>query len=1059
MHLRENNLNHLIRRFSGLSNHKFCLLALSVFFLIAYHTASVSGLESGPIPDQVQFNRDIRPILSENCFYCHGPDKSHREAELRLDTREGLLGNATKKGVVNAKSPEKSLLVKRLLEADPELHMPPPESGKKLDDRQVQLIRRWIEQGAEYEGHWAFLPINAQSVRRTVPEGVQDSEVIDTLVRASLKPSGLKPSQQADRVTLLRRLNFDLLGLPPQPRDVANFIADQSPDAYEKQVDRLMASPHFGERLAMFWLDLVRYADSVGYHGDQEVSVSPFRQYVIESFNDNKPFNQFTEEQLAGDLLANPTQEQKVAAAYNRLGMMSAEGGVQDKEYLAKYAAERVRNVSGTWLGVTLGCSECHDHKFDPFTTREFYQMEAFFADIKEKGLYSGSDFGSSMPVPTVDQQNDLRAINQKISEATALYEKNTPELSEAFAQWQSARPVWTTLTPASIKSEKGAKLELLADGSILASGENPATDTYLLDFENLPDSVTALRIDVLPHDSLPRKGPGRAGNGNFVLTELEWFRVPAEGPPESVVIDSAHATYEQTGAAGNNPYGKWAVAAAIDKDAKGITWGWAIMEKAGTPQSAVFVLNRESAAKPSPKWQLVLRQNLDNPGHNLGHFRISVSNHADPARDIQPQSPELDAILAVKPEARTLEQYKRLMDHFRQTAPQLEPVRKQLATLNQQKAELEKRITKTLVTVTVEPRMIRVLPRGNWMDDSGDVVKPAFPAVLQTSASATATDPSKPLNRLDLARWITDPKNPLTARVFVNRLWKVYFGEALSRKVDDLGSQGSPPTHPELLDFLALRFVENGWDVKRLIKSLVMSQTYQQSSVATDQLQSVDPFNMLIARQGRFRLDAELVRDNALAVSGLLVSKIGGPSVRPYQPPGYWSYLNFPTREWQNGQGESLYRRGLYTHWQRQYLHPSLLAFDAPNREECTAERARSNTPLQSLVLLNDPTYVESARAFAELIINQGGSTHRERLNYAYQRALSRDVSDSEFTVLESLLKAAKTEYQAHPDAAKKLLSVGSRPVDSRLDPIEIAAWTSVARAIFNLHETITRN
>lgn len=1030
-----------------------CLVAWTV----ARVTASPAADQS-PLPAVVEFNRDIRPILSDNCYFCHGPDKNKREADLRLDTEEGLLGKDGEPGPVVPGKPGDSELFRRITATDPEQKMPPAESPKSLTPRDVALIKKWIEQGAKYEGHWAFLPIKRPPVPQTRSSQPETRHAVDAFVAEMLAAQGLHPSPEADRVTLIRRLSFDLIGLPPLPEEVAAFVNDTSPDAYEKLVDRLLQSPHFGERWAMWWLDLVRYADTVGYHGDQDMSVSPFRQYVIESFNANKPFDQFTVEQLAGDLLSNPTREQLIASGYNRLGMMSAEGGVQDKEYLAKYIAERVRNASGTWLGITLGCCECHDHKYDPFTTRDFYRFEAFFADIKERGLYSGAhadgNWGPFIKVPNAEQEAALTKLDQQIANVKNVLDTPTPELAAAQAEWEKTQVVWTTLKPETITSAEGVTLTLKDDGSILASGKNPTTDTYTLTFKNVPKGVTALRLEVLPDDSLPKKGPGRAGNGNFVLSEFVVKQVIADTLDEAVPLQNATATYEQTGAADANPYKKWAVAAAIDGDAKGKTWGWAVMEKVGQPHAAVFETLNDLTLADGATLTISLLQNLDNPQHTIGRFRLSVTTSPRPVRAGESAPPNIAAVLALPTDQRNDTQKNELAAYFRSMTPLLEPARKQLAELEKARKDLEAQIPSTLITEAVPPRMIRVLKRGNWMDDSGEVVQPAFPAIL----SGPLESPTR-LTRVDLARWIVSPDNPLTARVFVNRLWKLLFGAGLSRKLDDLGAQGEWPSHPLLLDYLASQFIESGWNIKQLIKTIVMSSTYRQSSLASRELRDADPYNRWLARQGRFRLDAELVRDNALAISGLLVSKLGGRSVRPYQPPGYFAYLNFPPREWQNDTGENLYRRGLYTHWQRQYLHPSLLAFDAPNREECTADRARSNTPLQSLVLLNDPIYVEAARAFAELIVRHGGSTPRDRLNFAFRRALSRDAKPAEAEVLERLLQSHLDEYKSDAAAATELLSVGAKPAPTDLDKSELAAWTSVARTILNLHEVITRN
>jgi len=760
----------------------------------------------------VRFNRDVRPILSENCFACHGPDQKKVKANLRLDVEKSAKGEAKSGAVAVVPGDVKASELLKRITVDGKDHMPPTETGKTLTKAQITTLTKWIEQGAKWEDHWSFMPIQANPDRKV---GGNVSSAIDFFLDAKLKEKGLTPVAEADRVTLIRRLTFDLTGLPPTPKEVDDFVADKANDAYEKVVDRLLKSDAYGERMAAFWLDLVRYADSVGYHGDQPVSVWPYRDWVVKAFNANMKFDQFTRWQLAGDLLPNPTQEQKIAAGYNRLGMMSAEGGVQPKEYLSKYAAERVRAVGGGWLGLTTGCCECHDHKFDPISTKEFYRLEAFFADITEQGLYDGSKFGSNMLITTPEQEKKLAELE----------------------------------TAAKAKEQQAAVLRGLAGVTVTSPADKSA------------------------------------------------------------------------------------------KDARGAKDGY----QAGLPS--------------------------------------------------------------------------------------------------------------TLVTVPVAPRQIRVLKRGNWMDDSGEVVEPGVPAVLPQPAKK-----DKRLTRLDLADWLVSADNPLTARVLANRVWKQFFGAGLARKMDDLGSQGEPPTHPELLDFLASDLRET-WDVKRFVKTLVMSAAYKRSSVATAEQKERDPFNLYLARQNRWRLDAEMVRDSALSVSGLLVNKLGGPPAKPYQPRGYWAFLNFPAREWQNDTGDGLYRRTLYTHWQRQYLHPTLLAFDAPTREECTADRVRSNTPLQSLVLLNAPEFVEAARIFAERVLTGGGKTTDERIDFAFKLALSRPAKPQEKETLAELLKKHHEQYTKDARAADDLLKTGAKPANAKLDKAELAAWTSVTRTVLNLHAAVTRN
>lgn len=1038
--------------------------SFSVFVLCTTALVVSTPMVTARAEDLIEFNRDIRPILSDHCFACHGPDAKHREADLRVDTEAGLFGANDKAGPIVRGKLEESQLWHRLTSSKPDEQMPPPEFAKPLSDEQRKLIAKWIEQGAPWQGHWAFQTVSpvtppALPAPNAVP-GLINFAVneIDAFTSKGYQSSGVGPSLPADRRTLARRLSFDLVGLPPTYDSVQQFVNDDAPGAYERLVDDLLASPHFGERMAMWWLDLVRYADSVGYHGDQPMSVSPYRDYVIRAFNHNKPFDQFTKEQLAGDLLPEPTAEQKIASGYNRLGMMSAEGGVQPKEYLAKYIAERVRNLGGTWLGVTLGCCECHDHKYDPFSTQEFYQFEAFFADIEEQGLYSGAKWGSEIPVPTTEQSAKKADWEAQIAIVRQQLDTPTAELATAQLAWEATQVPWQTLKPTAAASLEGATLSIQNDGAILASGKNPATDSYTLTFENVPANITAIRLEVLPHDSLPTKGPGRAGNGNFVLSEirLSTQRIAQETDPQaeqSIPLQNATATYEQTGAAGGNPYGKWAVAAAIDKDEKGKTWGWAIMEQAGKPNLAIFETSQRIGGE-GQRLLIRLDQNLDNPHHTLGHFRISVTTAPQPITAQAGLPAELAEVIRKPIADRTDAESHKLAVHYRSIAPSLEGERKRLAELQAQLDALNNSITTTLVTMSVAPRTVRVLSRGNWMDENGKVVEPGFPEVLGGSPNL-----GRRMTRLDLANWVVSRDNPLTARVAVNRLWKLFFGAGLSSRLDDLGSQGQWPSHPELLDWLAQQFTESGWNVKFIIKKMVMSGTYRQASVADSRLIERDPFNRLLARQARFRLDAEVIRDNALAVSGLLVDDVGGKSVNPYQPRGYWAYLNFPQREWTNGKNQELYRRGVYTHWQRQYLHPSLLAFDAPSREECTADRPRSNTPLQALVLLNDPSYIEAARVLAERTMSQDLKGDSDRVQWLMQTTLNRLPRAEETELLVHLVESHRVQYRSDLESAKKLLAVGDKAADGRFDPAELAAWTSVTRAILNLHETITRN
>lgn len=1015
-----------------------------------------SAVPSTMAADAIEFNRDIRPILSENCFACHGPDAGQRQADLRLDVHEAALAElASGKRAIVPGNLEESELARRIASSDEAEQMPPADSTKKLTPQQIELLTRWIKEGASWEGHWSFLP-----VQKTQPaEPSESSQPIDQFIRARLTTAGVAPSEQADPITLTRRLAFDLTGLPPTAEQVARMVKAPNEENYRLLVEELLSSPRFGERMAMWWLDLVRYADSVGYHGDQPVSVYPFREYVIRAFNDNKRFDQFTREQLAGDLLPEPSKEAKIASGYNRLGMMSAEGGVQPKEYLSKYIAERVRNVSGAWLGVTIGCAECHDHKFDPFASRDFYRLEAFFADVEERGLYSGANvdgnWGPAMQLPSAEQEAELARLDGDIAAVKSKLVTPTAELEAAQVAWEKsvAPPIeWMHLKPVEAVSAGGATLTVQDDASILASGASPEKDTYTLKFENLPANITGFRIETVPHESLPAKGAGRAANGNFMLTEFIVRQRAGESAEElTVALQNASESFAQRIEGGKQDGQRLTAAGAIDGDESELS-GWATVEEVTLANHAVFE-TREDLAGSGTSLSIVLVQNRGLGGHTLGHFRISATSTARPVKALGAGLPRnVRDVLAVPSANRNDAQRTELAAYYRTISPALEPDRKALAELEKSRAKLNLEIPTTLVTRAVEPRPIRVLPRGNWMDETGDLVQPGVPALLPPALPG-----DRRLTRLDLANWLVARENPLTARVFVNRLWKLFFGAGLSRKLDDLGSQGEWPTHPELLDWLASEFMDSGWDVKHVVRSIVLSETYRQSSDRPD-LRERDPYNLLLARQSRYRLDAETVRDNALAVSGLLVERIGGPSARPYQPPGYWAYLNFPAREWENSAGADLYRRGLYTHWQRQYLHPSMLAFDAPSREECTADRSRSNTPLQALVLLNDTTYVEAARALAEMVLREGGDATDARLEFAFERALSRPIRPSEAAVLGELVGKHREQFRHDSEAVKKLLGVGARPAPADLDPVELAAWTSVARAILNLHELVTR-
>jgi hypothetical protein len=1010
--------------------------------------------------DEIRFNRDVRPILSDNCFLCHGPDKNKRKAKLRLDDREiALAKKAIVPGDIRA-----SELVRRIFTTDPDDQMPPPDSGKKITPAQRQTLKKWIAAGAVYEPHWAYV-VPSRPPLPDVKDRAWVRNPIDAFILSALEAKGIKPSPEADRRTLLRRLSLDLIGLPPTPAEVEAFVNDKSPDAYEKQADRLLASLHFGERMAVGWLDLARFADTVGYHGDQNQHVFPYRDYVINAFNTNKPFDQFTIEQLAGDLLPNPTTEQRIATCFNRLNMMTREGGAQAKEYLAKYTADRVRTVSSTFLGSTMGCCECHDHKFDPFTTKDFYSLGAFFADVKQWGVYMDytytpnpdlRGFSNDHPFPPeieVDspylQQRQARLHKQIADLATASAARipSDPKLETAFEDWNksvrdflSKAPTgWLIppVAPVTAKSASAPEAVVNPDGSILFTGKPEKGDDQQVQLTLPAGWIAAIRLEVLPHAS-HKDGLTRNGAKGTLVTLTASLRPKSTGRDARVTFYHADADYKDARYA--NGY-----------EIIGIQSGWKLASSHNqSAQTAVYLLDKPFKAAEGDK--LIVSVKSDD----IGCVRLSISPLAmeDPRKSAF--SDHLLSALQSPVANRTAQQREQIdLAYLLSTAYDAKAF-DQYKSLHREILECNDGKGWVMVTQSRPPIVQRVLPRGNWQDESGDVVLPSPPRFLLKDRAAQAAPPTERLSRLDLAKWIVSKDNPLTARAFVNRLWKQFFGNALSAVVDDLGAQGEPPTHPELLDWLAVEFRE-GWDIKKIVRTVVLSSAYRQSSSLRPDLRDIDPNNRLLASQNPRRLEAEFVRDNALSIAGLINLDVGGPSAHPYQPPGYYVNIQFPNRDYFPESDERQFRRGLYSHWQRTFMHPMLANFDAPSREECTASRIVSNTPQQALTLLNDPSFVEAARAFATKLLNDQ-STDEARLERAYQCALARTIKRNEKQSLEKFLADQRAYYQANPQDAKKLINVGQSATPENLDPAELAAWTTVCRVILNLHETITR-
>jgi len=1012
-------------------------------------------------------------------------------ANMRLDLREEALKPKPHGTPIVPGDTEHSEIIQRIFAKDGRV-MPPPFAHKELTETQKQTIRRWVEQGAKYEIHWSYVPVN----RPQVPNIPGVANPIDAFIQARLAQDGLKPSPEADRRTLIRRVMLDLTGLAPKPAEIAAFVSDNAPDAYEKLVDRLLASPAYAEKQAVRWLDAVRYADTAGYHGDVERPAWPYRDYVLDAFRDNKPFDVFTREQLAGDLMPNATVEQKIASAYNRMGRTSAEGGLQPKEYLAKYGAERVRTISTNWLGTTMGCSECHNHKFDPVLTKDFYAMKAFFADVKETGLvpdFGPDAFAPKMPVYKPGEKERIDALNQQIQSAKSELDRKADALGTERRAWEkeilaranagslawkypiptavSAKNAELTVQNADVdeSAERANPLVVTSGGAglIVVGGPNPDNETYNVTLKPGAGIWTSLGVEVDTDPSLPGGDIAR-GSDRFVITEVDAvFSRSGRGAGTKTPFVFAYSTV--------SPTAGFPAMAAIDGDSK---TGFGIVGRAKAP---LLILRFAQPLHTSAASTLTVRVHQDSESRQatIGRFRIGLSsgtyswdnnprpkaeraqNQAEPAA-IAGLPRSLSKALEQPEEKRSAEQTALIRDTFEFSAPQLFAARLAVAKLETEQSFFEGAVADVMITESAPPRETRILPRGNWMDDSGEVVQPAIPEFLGhvDSQGGRAT-------RLDLANWLVSPNNPLTARVYMNRMWMEFFGTGISKSVEDLGSQGEWPSHLELLNWLSAEFMNpqydaagtHPWDIRHMVRIIVLSNTYKQSSLSSPELDQRDPDNRLLARQSRFRVDAESVHDLMLEISGLLVNKFGGPSVRPYQPSGYLAALNFPKRGWSASRNDDLYRRGIYTFWQRTFLHPTMMNFDAPTREECAVSRVNSNTPLQALDLLNDPTFVEAARVFGERILDEGGSTLQSQIQWGFQQATGRRPENDEVQLLIDLHAKSRAHFKADPTETSQYLKIGDSVAPKNLQPAELAAMTNVARVIMNLHEVITRD
>jgi Protein of unknown function (DUF1553)/Protein of unknown function (DUF1549)/Planctomycete cytochrome C len=1009
------------------------MTALLFLAVLVFPTRSAETEHAG----QDLFTSQVRPILARHCFKCHGPDDKARKAKLRLDVRDQSMKPAASGAVaIVPGKPDESELISRVFADDASERMPPDAAKNPLAESDKQLLKRWIADGAEYKTHWAFIPPRPESPPQVRGAG-SSRNAIDSFILARLDSAGLKPSEPADRATLIRRVSLDLIGLPPTPAEVEAFLQDRAPNAYEKVVDRLLGSSHYGERWARRWLDLARYADTNGYEKDRIRSIWPYRDWVIRAINADMPFDQFTIEQLAGDLLPGATVSQRIATGFHRNTMLNEEGGIDPLEFRFYAMTDRVATTATVWLGMTLGCAQCHTHKFDPIPHRDYYQFMALLDNADEPEIsvttpaseHVCGELKQKMTALVADLPNRFPAAEKAgADDRRTVEERRKANFDRHFADWakhQGAQAVsWKVLRPTQATANL-PRLSVEDDGSIFASGDQSKRDVYTLRFNTDLKKITAIRLEVIPDDRLPHRGPGRVFYegpfGDFFLSKLS---VMAGG--KSVPVRQASATGPNHGS----------VAAAIDDDPQ---TGWTVGGGQESAHAAFFTLATPLENAGDLVVQLLFERYY---AAGLGRFRISVTTDPRPiaARDTPA---EIEALLLVPEKERTPDQTGQLRRHYLMIAPDLA---KERAVIEQ----LRKQMPASPTTLAFQERP-GDNPRPTFIHNRGEYLQPTDrvqPAVLSILPPLPKDVPS---NRLALARWLVSPGNPLSARVTVNRQWAAFFGRGLVRTIEDFGYQGEPPSHPELLDWLALQLPREGWSMKRLHKLIVMSATYQQSSRTTPELLTKDPENRLLARGPRVRLEAEVIRDSVLRESGLLSEQIGGPSVFPPQPPGVTTEGAYGGLNWQVSPGGDRYRRGLYTFTKRTAPFAMATTFDAPSGEVCVARREVSNTPLQALTLLNDPVFEEAAQALGQSMAALGGPVEA-RIEALFRRCLTRTPDRDEVSRLLVFLHSQKSRFDLKELDAQKIAGPGDG------DASERAAWTVLARVLLNLDEAVTK-
>ncbi|MDP6903707.1 MAG: DUF1549 and DUF1553 domain-containing protein, partial [Verrucomicrobiota bacterium] len=901
--------------------------------------------------------------------------------------------------------------------------------------------KAWIDAGAKWGKHWAYETPKPVTVPK-VKQADWPRDGIDAFILARLEQEGLKPSKAADRITWLRRLTLDLTGLPPTLAEVDAFQKDKSPEAFEKVVDRLLASPRYGERMAWDWLEAARYADSNGYQGDRERTMWPWRDWVIRAFNANQPYDDFTVEQIAGDLLPNATEEQILATGFNRNHMINGEGGRIAAENRVEYVFDQTETVGTVWMGLTLTCCRCHDHKFDPLSQKDYYSLYSFFNQTPVNGGGGDPAMAPNMQVGTSVQKQEIAALEQKIAGHGKAIEKRRAKLQEGQAAWEVKRlkqdsvSAWEILRPVAARA-KNQTLDLQEDRSVLAKGKLPDQDEYSLQTAIPTSSFRHVRLEALQHTSLPSGGLSRVKGGNFVLTDIQLILEEPDREPREVKLTGARATFNQGGLD---------VKQAIDNNV-GSGWGvWPGPKGVKRPHTAIFTLGEPLKLRPDARLIFQLKFNHSAKQHVMGRFRISVSDSENPGFGTS----DLTKALKTKPDQRSKEMKELIAREYSQNDSELKKLQTETESAQKRINDLRKSFPKVMVMRDGTKRETRVLTRGIYNKPTDIVVS------SNTPASLPKLPKSAPRNRLGLAVWLVDEQHPLTARVTVNRIWQQFFGTGFVKTTEDFGVQSERPSHPGLLDWLALEFVKSGWDLKALHRRIVLSSTYRQSSVVTPALRERDPNNRLLARMSRYRLPSWMIRDQALYVGGLLVEKQGGPSVKPYQPDGVWAESTFGKKRYSRDKGEALYRRSLYTFWRR-IVGPTMF-FDEAKRQTCEVRRARTNTPLHALITLNDIAYVEAARAMAQRVLNEGGVIDTGRIAYAFRLATTRSPSDDEVTVLKNRLNQLRRNYSDNNEAAQALLKVGEHVRNDKFPVAEHAAYTVLCNLILNLDEVITR-